>query len=206
MIKNNWLKRNLKDKYVYYVKKKNLRSRAWFKISEIQKHYKIFKPNMIVVDLGAAPGGWSKYASTKIGKKGYVIAYDIKKINPIKNVICIVENILNINFINKITNYLGYNNVHIVMSDLSPNISGIASIDIPKSINLVKLVIKIIKNILKIGGICIIKIFQGNNYEYYIKYIFNMFKKIKIFKPNSSHSNSKEIYIIAFKFKFKFKN
>ncbi|WMC18964.1 MAG: RlmE family RNA methyltransferase [Enterobacteriaceae bacterium PSpicST2] len=175
-------------------------SRAWFKLDEIQKHYKIFKKNMIVVDLGAAPGSWSKYAKNKIGKNGVVIAYDIKKINPIKGIKYFKENILKNDFIDKITNYIGYNKVDIIMSDLSPNISGISSIDIPKSINLFKSVIKICKNILKFKGICIIKIFQGNNFKYYIKYISLIFKKIKIFKPVSSRIKSKEIYIIAFHF------
>ncbi|XZR53220.1 MAG: SAM-dependent methyltransferase [Enterobacteriaceae bacterium] len=205
MLKNNWLKRNFKDKYIYYTKKKKLRSRAWFKINEIQQHYKIFKPNMIIVDLGAAPGSWSKYASKYIGKNGFIIAYDIKKINPIKNVKCFIENVLNNNFIENIKKHIGYNKVNMIMSDLSPNISGISSIDIPKTNNLIKIVIKILKNILKQGGICIIKIFQGYNYEYYIKYISFMFKKIKIFKPISSRLISKEIYILAFKFKYKSK-
>ncbi|XZR52826.1 MAG: SAM-dependent methyltransferase [Enterobacteriaceae bacterium] len=198
--KNYWLNRNFKDKYVYYAKKRKLRSRAWFKLDEIQKHYKIFKKNIIVVDLGAAPGGWSKYVKSQIGENGTVIAYDCKKINPINNIKFFKENILKSNFIEKITNYVGFNKVDVIISDLSPNISGISLIDVSKVMDLFLLVIKICKNILKLKGICVIKIFQGYNYEYYIKYISKIFKKIKIFKPNSSRSNSKEIYIIAFNF------
>ncbi|WGS66530.1 RlmE family RNA methyltransferase [Enterobacteriaceae bacterium Cmel17] len=160
----------------------------------------MFKKNTIVVDLGAAPGSWSKYAKSKIGKNGIVIAYDIKKINPIENVKFFKENVLNKNFIRKITDYIGYNKVDVIMSDLSPNISGISIIDMPKATKLFKLVIKICENILKFKGICIMKIFYNSDYNYYIKYISLIFNKVKIFKPNSSYSNSKEVYIIAFKF------
>ncbi|BFI91201.1 hypothetical protein SSAmo_1920 [Enterobacterales bacterium endosymbiont of Anomoneura mori] len=157
---------------------------------------------MIVVDLGAAPGSWSKYAKKMVGTKGIVYSYDIKKINPINGINFFKENILNMNFIKKITNYIGFNNVQVVISDLSPKISGIASIDIPKSIELAKKVIKICNSILKKKGTCIIKIFQGNGFKKFIKYINPMFKKIKIIKPYSSRTTSKEVYIIAINYNF----
>ncbi|QJC30049.1 23S rRNA (uridine(2552)-2'-O)-methyltransferase [Enterobacteriaceae endosymbiont of Plateumaris sericea] len=196
--KNIWLKKYLKDIYVKQVKKNNkLRSRSWFKLQQIQKLDKIFKPNMIVIDLGCSPGGWSKFASIKIGLKGKIIACDLLPMKQINNVEYIQGDLCDKNIFNLIKNKLNNLKAQVIMSDISPNISGISEIDIPKFFYLSELALKLCYSILDFNGNFLIKVFQGIELKKYLKKINSLFKTIKIRKPNASRSSSREIYIVA---------
>ncbi|MFI4846936.1 MAG: RlmE family RNA methyltransferase [Candidatus Makana argininalis] len=178
-------------------KKRKLRSRSWFKLYEIQKKYNIILKGMKVLDLGSSPGGWSEYIYKKIGKNGIIISCDMIPMKPIPGVYFILGDINN-NLLHKnIYKKIGNNKIDLILSDMSPNISGISTIDIPKFINLVKLSLIFCKNFLKKGGSLIVKIFNGDGFEKLFRYIKSKFIYVKIIKPYSSKKTSKEIYIFA---------
>nr|WP_281351027.1 SAM-dependent methyltransferase [Enterobacteriaceae endosymbiont of Donacia fulgens] len=177
------------------------RSRSWFKLAEIEKIDKIFKKNMIIIDLGSSPGGWSSFASLKIGNKGRIIACDILPMDYIQNVNFYKGNICNPIFFNKIIKKLNKIKVHMIMSDMSPNISGIKEIDIPRIIYLNELTLKLCYSKLRHNGIFLVKTFQGKGLTQFYKKISSIFEIVKIRKPNASRSQSNEIYIVAKRYK-----
>lgn len=190
------------DYYTLKANKMGLRSRAWFKIDEIQKADNLLKPGMSVVDLGSNPGGWSEYVLDKIGKQGSIIACDILPMKKLKGVQFIQGSCFDKTTLEKIAisskDSKGKGSkVDIILSDLSPNITGISSIDIPNSIALIKIVLKLSINILKPGGNLLVKAFQGEGFDNINDKIRSIFNKVKIRKPKSSHCYSREIYIVA---------
>ncbi|AKC32598.1 23S rRNA (uridine(2552)-2'-O)-methyltransferase RlmE [Candidatus Pantoea carbekii] len=192
-----WLQEHYSDKYVQQAKKKKLRSRAWFKLEEIQKKERLLKSGMRVVDLGATPGSWSQYAQKQVGYSGHVIACDRLPMVPIMGVDFLQGDLCDDIFFKKFLHHIGNKKIHIVMSDMSPNLSGKSIIDIPRSMHLVELAFKICRNILILDGNFIVKIFQGDGLNEYIQKIRPFFKKIKICKPVASRSRSREVYIVA---------
>ena len=134
-----WLNEHFKDKFVQQAHKQKLRSRAYFKLDEIQKTDKLFKPNMTVVDLGAAPGGWSQYVVTQIGERGRVIACDILDMDPIVGVDFLQGDFREEKVLNTLLEKIGDDKVDVVMSDMAPNFSGMPSVDIPRAMYLVEL-------------------------------------------------------------------
>ncbi|QJC38229.1 hypothetical protein GJU04_01580 [Enterobacteriaceae endosymbiont of Donacia marginata] len=198
-----WLKNNFKDFYIKKVKKNinKYRSRSWFKLAQIEKIDKIFKKDMKIIDLGSSPGGWSSFASFKIGNKGKIIACDILPMNYIPNVYFYKGNICDPIFFNKIKTKLNKIKVHIIMSDMSPNISGIKEIDIPRIIYLNELTLKLCYSKLKHNGTFLVKTFQGKGLTKFYNKINSMFEIVNIRKPNASKSQSNEIYIVAKRYK-----
>nr|BET44861.1 MAG: 23S rRNA (uridine(2552)-2'-O)-methyltransferase RlmE [Candidatus Aschnera chinzeii] len=197
LLNNNWSRNHWHDQYVIKAKKINVRSRAWFKLDEIDKKNKIFKSGMTVIDLGASPGSWSQFAINKIGISGKVIACDILSMIPIPGVKFLQGNLEDMDTINTIFKILNYNKVNIVMSDMSPNISGIPAIDIPKARYLNEIALTLSNNILIAGGSFIVKVFHGDGFNEYCKKIFKFFLNVKTYKPKASLSKSREVYIIA---------
>ncbi|QJC35788.1 RlmE family RNA methyltransferase [Enterobacteriaceae endosymbiont of Donacia sparganii] len=194
-----WLKNNFKDFYIQKTKKNisKYRSRSWFKLAEIEKIDKIFKKDMKIIDLGSSPGGWSSFASLKIGNKGKIIAFDILPMNYIKNVDFYQGNVCNSIFLNKIIKKINKIKVHMIMSDISPNFSGIKEIDIPNIIYLNKLALNLCYSQLKYNGTFLVKTFQNKGLNQFYNKINSIFKIVKIRKPNASRSQSSEIYIVA---------
>ncbi|BGI50977.1 MAG: 23S rRNA (uridine(2552)-2'-O)-methyltransferase RlmE [Arsenophonus endosymbiont of Ceratovacuna japonica] len=194
---NRWLIEHFNDKYVIQAQKKNFRSRAWFKLDQIQKSDKIFKHGMTVIDLGSSPGGWSKYAASKVGHMGRVIACDLLSMNPIVGVDFLQGDFRDNKILRLLLKLIGNKKIHVVMSDMSPNISGISTVDISCSIHLIQLVLDIWYDILAIEGSFIIKSFQGEGFNEYLTKIRSLFLKVKIRKPDASRSRSREVYIVA---------
>ncbi|CUR53829.1 Ribosomal RNA large subunit methyltransferase E [Serratia symbiotica] len=192
-----WLKEHFNDKYVQQAKKNKLRSRSWFKLNEIQKHDKLFNPGMIVLDLGSSPGGWSKYVIKKIGHYGRVIACDILPMSPIPGVEFFQGDLSNTLILKSLLKYIGKIKIQVVISDMAPNISGISSIDIPKSTYLVELALKICRNVLSLNGSFLVKVFHGDEFDACLQKIQSLFKEVKIRKPNACRVNSREVYIVA---------
>lgn len=192
-----WLKRHLKDFYVRQAYINKLRSRAWFKLKEIDDKFNIFKNNNIIIDIGCSPGSWSEYAIKKIGPKGKIIACDISSMKPIFGVIFIQGNIEDIHTFNLILKNLNNKKANVCMSDISPNFSGHSIIDMNKSISLNILILKLSIKILSKNGVFITKIFQGENFSIYHQFIKKIFSQVKIYKPKSSRFKSREIFIIA---------
>ena len=194
---SRWLQEHFSDKYVQQAQKKGLRSRAWFKLDEIQQGDKLFKPGMTVVDLGAAPGGWSQYVVQQIGNKGRVIACDILPMDPIVGVDFLQGDFREESVVNALLERVGDQKVQVVMSDMAPNMSGTPAVDIPRSMYLVELALEMCRDILAPGGSFVVKVFQGDGFDEYLREIRSLFTKVKIRKPDASRSRSREVYIVA---------
>jgi len=195
---NSWIKNHIKDYYVKESYKKKFRSRAWFKLKEIDEKENLFKVKNQIIDLGSAPGSWSKYATSKIGNKGLIYAYDIKPMKPIKNVIFNQGDIVNdSSLLNALLDFFKTISIHVVMSDMAPNASGIHLVDNVRSISLCNTALFIAKTVLKKNGFFLVKTFQGKELNQYINKIRKNFITVKIYKPQSSRSVSREIYILA---------
>ncbi|QIV94965.1 RlmE family RNA methyltransferase [Allofrancisella frigidaquae] len=196
-----WVQEHNSDYYVIQANKLGYRSRASFKIIEIQEKYKIFKQNMFVIDLGAAPGGWSEQIIKYIGSNGKLIALDLLEMAPIPGVDFIQGDFTSDETYEKLNNLIGQNKIDCIVSDMSPNISGNKTSDQAKSIFLLELALDFAINNLKKSGGFVAKIFQGEGADTYIKQVKNHFTKVTQFKPKSSRPRSREFYIIALGFK-----
>ncbi|KGQ57377.1 23S rRNA (uridine(2552)-2'-O)-methyltransferase RlmE [Gallibacterium anatis] len=196
-----WLNEHFKDKFVQQAHKQKLRSRAYFKLDEIQKTDKLFKPNMTVVDLGAAPGGWSQYVVTQIGERGRVIACDILDMDPIVGVDFLQGDFREEKVLNTLLEKIGDDKVDVVMSDMAPNFSGMPSVDIPRAMYLVELALDMCKQVLASQGSFVVKVFQGEGFDEYLREIRSLFKIVKVRKPEASRDRSREVYIVAMGYK-----
>ena len=196
-----WLNEHFKDKFVQQAHKQKLRSRAYFKLDEIQKTDKLFKPNMTVVDLGAAPGGWSQYVVTQIGERGRVIACDILDMDPIVGVDFLQGDFREEKVLNTLLEKIGDDKVDVVMSDMAPNFSGMPSVDIPRAMYLVELALDMCKQVLASQGSFVVKVFQGEGFDEYLREIRSLFKTVKVRKPEASRDRSREVYIVAMGYK-----
>ncbi|CAL4323508.1 23S rRNA (uridine(2552)-2'-O)-methyltransferase RlmE [Buchnera aphidicola] len=192
-----WLLERANDKYIQVAKKNNIRSRAWFKIQEIDCKNKLFKLGMNIIDLGSSPGSWSQYALSKVRSTGRIIACDILPMKPIKGVEFIQGDFRNQEIFNQLLQCLKSTQFHLVLSDMAPNITGHASIDIPNAMNLCHLALKISNLTLSKKGVFLVKAFQGKGFNELYQEIKILFSKVKICKPNTSRSRSREIFILA---------
>ncbi|CDG87489.1 23S rRNA (uridine(2552)-2'-O)-methyltransferase RlmE [Xenorhabdus bovienii] len=194
---SRWLQEHFSDKYVLQAQKKGLRSRAWFKLDGIQQSDKIFKPGMTVVDLGAAPGGWSQYVVSQIGDRGRVIACDLLPMDPIVGVDFLQGDFRDELVLKALLERVGDNKVQVVMSDMAPNMSGTPAVDIPRSMYLIELALGMCRDVLAPGGSFIVKVFQGEGFDEYLREMRSLFTKVKVRKPEASRARSREVYIVA---------
>lgn len=198
---NRWLSEHFKDKYVNLAHKNKLRSRAWFKLEEIQKVDRLFKSGNIVVDLGAAPGGWSQYVVEKIGADGAVIACDILDMDPIAGVDFLQGDFREQEVLDALLAKVGARKVNVVLSDMAPNFSGMPDVDIPRAMYLAELALDMSEKVLAKNGSFVVKVFQGEGFEEYLKNIRTLFSKVKVRKPDASRARSREVYIVALGYK-----
>jgi 23S rRNA (uridine2552-2'-O)-methyltransferase len=192
-----WLKRHVNDPYVKQAQKDGYRSRASYKLLEIQEKYKLIRPGMSVVDLGAAPGGWSQVTSRLIGGQGRLIASDILEMDSIPDVTFIQGDFTEDEVLGRILEAVGNSQVDLVISDMAPNMSGTPEVDMPKAMFLCELALDLAERILKPGGNFVIKIFQGEGFDVYLKDARKKFDKIQMIKPDSSRGTSREQYMLA---------
>ena len=197
----NWLKRHFDDFYVKEAQKAGYRSRAVYKLLEIQEKDRILKSGMVVIDLGAAPGSWSEIAAPLVGKSGKVIAMDILEIEPIDGVTFIQGDFTEQKVYDSLLESLNGREVDLVMSDLAPNISGTRAVDQPKAMYLAELALDFSQHVLKSGGDLLTKVFQGEGSEQYLKALRGSFDKVVIRKPKASRPKSREVYMLARGFK-----
>ena len=196
-----WLDEHVNDPYVKKAKIDGYRSRASYKLIEINEKDKLFHPGNVVLDLGSAPGGWSQIVVPLIGNSGRVIASDILPMDGILGVTFIQGDFTEEVVYDQIVNELNGDKVDVVVSDMAPNISGINATDQYGSIYLVELALDMARNVLKPGGKFCAKVFQGVGYEEYIKDVRNSFDKVLVRKPAASRPRSREVYIVAKGFK-----
>jgi 23S rRNA (uridine2552-2'-O)-methyltransferase len=192
-----WLKEHFNDPYVKKAQKDGYRSRASYKLLEIQEKYRIIRPGMSVVDLGAAPGGWSQVTSRLIGGQGRLIASDILEMDSIPDVTFVQGDFTQDEVLEQILAAVGNSHVDLVISDMAPNMSGTPAVDIPKSMFLCELALDLATRVLKPGGDFLIKIFQGEGFDVYLKDARQKFDKVQMIKPDSSRDRSREQYLLA---------
>ncbi|TDF80462.1 23S rRNA (uridine(2552)-2'-O)-methyltransferase RlmE [Pseudomonas sp. H9] len=192
-----WLERHVSDPYVKQAQKDGYRSRASYKLLEVQEKYKLIRPGMSVVDLGAAPGGWSQVTSRLIGGQGRLIASDILEMDSIPDVTFIQGDFTQDEVLAQILEAVGNSHVDLVISDMAPNMSGTPAVDIPKAMFLCELALDLATRVLKPGGDFLIKIFQGEGFDVYLKDARQKFDKVQMFKPDSSRDSSREQYLLA---------
>jgi len=192
-----WLKEHFKDYYVRLASKKKIRSRAWFKLKEINARDNLIRNGMCVLDLGSCPGSWSIYAKSKVGDKGRVIACDIMPMKLIKGIHFFKGDLKKLYYRKLLLKYLTLQKVNLVMSDMAPNFTGIPSIDMNNSVNLAQIAFLICRDVLVQQGCFIVKLFQGEGFDEYFKMISLFFLTAKIRKPYSSRTRSREVFIVA---------
>ena len=196
-----WLKEHFDDQYVKKAQKLGLRSRAVFKIDEIQCKDRLLKPGMTVVDLGAAPGGWSQFAIDQVGDKGRVIACDILPMDSIAGVDFLQGDFREETVLGALLERVGPDKVDVVMSDMAPNMSGTQQVDQARAMYLVELALDMCNQVLSSNGSFVVKVFQGEGFDAYLNEIRRLFSVVKIRKPDSSRARSREVYIVATGFK-----
>ena len=191
---SKWYKSHINDEFVKLANKENWRSRAVFKLKEIDEKYNLIRENSNILDLGCAPGGWSQYASQKL-KNINITAVDLLDMEKIPNVNFVQSDISD--FAEKLEKKGNFKKIDLVMSDIAPNISGIESADLPAMLNLADMVFDIAMSNLSESGSLLIKLFQGKGTDDYLKDVKGNFEKVRLIKPKASKSNSREIYMLA---------
>ena len=194
---NPWLREHVQDEFVRRAQKEGYRARAIYKLQEIDERDHLLKPGMVVVDLGAAPGSWCEYAVTRVGDRGRVIALDILPMEPIEGVEFIQGDFTEQEPLDRLLEILGGKPVDLVLSDMAPNISGIAVSDQARAMHLVELALDLADQILRPGGTLLVKIFQGRGFPEFQKAMQQRFKSVRTRKPKASRARSREIYLLA---------
>lgn len=192
-----WLAEHESDPYVHEARRLGLRSRAAFKLKEIQERDRILKPGQIVVDLGAAPGGWSQVARPLLGSRGQLFALDILPFEAIPGVDIIIGDFREDAVLHQLEARVGDQMVDLVLSDMAPNISGVDAADQAASIYLCELALEFAKAHLKPRGTLLVKAFQGEGFEAYLKAMREVFETVTIRKPKASRPRSSEVYLLA---------
>ena len=196
-----WMQEHFQDEYVKKAQALGYRSRAVFKLLEIQEKDKIISPGINVVDLGAAPGGWSEYVRKIVGKNHKVVALDLLEIEPIAGVDFIQGDFREDDVLEKLYTVLNGEPVHLLLSDMAPNMSGNKEVDQPRAIYLGELALDAAHSILVKGGTFLIKMFQGVGFDEYHNQVKQHFNSVVIRKPKASRARSNEVYILAKGFK-----
>lgn len=192
-----WLRRHVNDPYVQRSKKEGYRSRSAYKLTEIDDRDKLLKPGMLVVDLGAAPGGWSQVAAKRVGAKGMVVAIDLLPMEPIAGVTLLQADFANQQGLEAVEKSIQGRKVDVVLSDMAPNMSGISVSDQARSMDLAEIARDFAQLHLQAEGVFMVKVFQGAGYDEYLRSIRKAFGKVVVRKPASSRGESAEQYIVA---------
>ena len=194
-ISKNWINKQKKDIYVRQSKIEGYRARSAYKLIEIDKKFKIFRGGMNVIDIGAAPGSWSQYAS-KVIKSGKIVSIDLKSMEKIKNTIQIMGDFTSNEVQNQIKSYL-VKKSEVVMSDMAVNTTGIKNLDSIQTGELCKEALIFSKEVISKNGFFISKIFMGSTFNEIVALAKKIFREVKVFKPKSSRKDSKESFIIC---------
>lgn len=191
-----WLQRQRNDNYVKRALDEGYRSRAAYKLQELNERDDFLRFGMKVVDLGAAPGGWSQVVVQHVGV-GNVIAVDLLPIDPIEGVDIIIGDFCDLKIVEEIIKKLGGDKIDLVISDMAPNLSGIRDIDLPRAVYLAEMALDFAREVLKPGGCLLVKLFQGQGFTEYVQMLKKCFATVVIRKPKASRAESSETYIYA---------
>ena len=191
------MREHVNDTYVQLAKKEGWRSRAAFKLLEMDDKDKLLKRGEVVVDLGATPGGWSQVASKRVGDGGMVIALDLLEMEPIHNVHFIQGDFREDDVLDQLEKQLSDRRVGLVMSDMAPNMSGVPLVDQARVMHLAELGLEFSRAHLKPEGAFLVKVFQGTDYETFLRQMRETFKTVVVRKPDASRDRSAELYLLG---------
>jgi len=196
-----WYTEKKKEHFYKQAKRVGYRARSAFKLKQIQNKFKLLKKGDIVIDLGAAPGGWSQVAKEIVGEKGKVIGIDLLQINPINDVTFLQGDMTDETSVHKIISLIDDKKADVVLSDMSPDISGNYSVDQARSVFLCEQALKTVESVLKSGGNFVCKVFVGEDLQDFLQKLNEKFNLIKRFSPSASRKSSSEVYVIAKNFR-----
>jgi 23S rRNA (uridine2552-2'-O)-methyltransferase len=194
---HRWLKEHFDDPFVKRAQQEGYRSRAVYKLQEIQAKDRLLRPGMTVVDLGAAPGGWTQYAADLVGRNGRVVATDILPMDPNPGVTILQGDFRESGVLEQLLAILGESGADLVMSDMAPNMSGVDAVDQPRAMYLAELAADLARTVLKPGGDFLVKLFQGAEFDDYVRVLRGEYDKVSIRKPKASRPRSREVYAVA---------
>ncbi|EED31415.1 ribosomal RNA large subunit methyltransferase J [gamma proteobacterium NOR5-3] len=192
-----WLREHREDPYVQQAQRDGYRSRACYKLLELQERERLIRPGMTILDLGSAPGGWSQVAAALVGDHGQVIASDILPMDSIAGVDFVEGDFTENAVFERILTTLNGKPADLVISDMAPNMSGVSAVDQPKSIYLVELALDMACRVLAPGGVFVTKVFQGEGFDELFKATREQFDKVLTRKPTASRPRSREVYLVA---------
>jgi 23S rRNA (uridine2552-2'-O)-methyltransferase len=192
-----WLKEHFSDPFVKKAQAAGLRSRAAYKLEELLARDRLLKPGMVVVDLGAAPGGWSQWLRHALGEQGRVIALDILEMPPLAGVEFLHGDFREDVVLSRLESALGGQPVDLVLSDMAPNKSGVDTVDQPRAMHLAELAMAFADTHLRPGGAFVTKLFQGVGFDEYVRQLRGQYARVAIRKPEASRRRSPEVYALA---------
>jgi 23S rRNA (uridine2552-2'-O)-methyltransferase len=192
-----WIKRHVSDHYVHMAKKEGFRSRAAYKLEQLETEFALLHNVATIVDLGCAPGSWSQYLLRKCPKDTKIIGVDLLPIEPLHNFNFILGDFTDNAILQQLINLIGGKKVDLIISDMAPNLSGVKTVDQARGAYLVELVFDFAHNHLKTGGNCLIKVFQGGEFEQLVSQARTIFTQVVIRKPDSSRNSSAETYMVC---------
>ncbi|HEY6985365.1 MAG TPA: 23S rRNA (uridine(2552)-2'-O)-methyltransferase RlmE [Rhodanobacteraceae bacterium] len=194
---SRWLQEHFSDPYVKRARAEGWRSRAVFKLEELIERDRLLKPGMVVVDLGAAPGGWSQVVRERLGDRGRVIALDILPMQGIGGVDFILGDFREEDVLKRLEDHLDGASVDLVLSDMAPNLSGMNSVDQPRTMHLAELAEDFAQGHLRKGGAFLTKLFQGEGFDAYVRRLRQRYERVSMRKPKASRARSPEVYALA---------
>jgi 23S rRNA (uridine2552-2'-O)-methyltransferase len=192
-----WLREHFDDPFVARAQQEGYRSRAVYKLTEIDRRDQLLRPGLRVVDLGAAPGGWSQYAAERVGPSGRVVASDILAMEPIPGVEIVTGDFHEESVLSAILEQLGGEMADLVLSDIAPNLSGTDAIDQPRAMHLCELALDLAVRVLKPNGAFLVKLFQGQGSDEFMRELRRRFARVVVRKPEASRPRSREVYVLA---------
>jgi 23S rRNA (uridine2552-2'-O)-methyltransferase len=193
----SWRQRQERDPYVQKARKEGWRSRAVFKLEEIDRKERLLRPGVVCVDLGSAPGGWSQYVTEKLKGRARIVAVDLLPMDALPDVEFVQGDFQEDEIFEQLLAAVGDEGANLVMSDMAPNISGTKAVDQPRSMYLVELALDMAKRVLKPGGDFVCKVFQGEGFDEFVRDARNSFERVRVIKPGASRSGSREVYLVA---------
>ncbi|MGI9237373.1 MAG: 23S rRNA (uridine(2552)-2'-O)-methyltransferase RlmE [Woeseiaceae bacterium] len=193
----SWYERQKRDPYVQQAKKEGWRSRAVYKLEQIDQKERLIRPDMVCVDLGSAPGSWSQYVTQKLKGRARIIAIDLLAMDALPDVEFLQGDFQDVAVFERLLNVIGEAGVDLVMSDMAPNISGTKAIDQPRSMYLVELALDMARRVLKPGGSFVCKVFQGEGFDALVADARRSFERVRAMKPKASRAGSREVYLVA---------
>ncbi len=198
---HRWLKEHFSDEYVKRSKQEGYRSRACYKLIELDEKFALLNNAKSVIDLGAAPGGWSQVVAQRLGKSATLIASDILSMEPLDNVTFVQGDFTEEEVYHQIMQLVGQTGADLVISDMAPNLSGVKDIDQPRTMLLVELAYDLAVKTLRPGGAFVSKIFHGEGFDDFVRQCRQQFDQVKAHKPKASRARSPEVYLVAQGFK-----